>query len=167
MTGELAGTRPASPNPLERPLKIGWLKKQRSIVKNWQQRYFVLKGQQLYYYKDEDDVKPQVGRSCWALPILVSAFLQLCWSGIGLGWVWRRVLKELSASGQSHSWDILVRSFIQALQFFRCLQSLLGLGPSVPKQQGAGKTPLRKLLLSYRVTETGWAEKELGTAPVL
>uniref|UniRef100_A0A452GLG4 Uncharacterized protein n=1 Tax=Gopherus agassizii TaxID=38772 RepID=A0A452GLG4_9SAUR len=27
----------ASPNLLERPLKIGWLKKQRSIVKNWQQ----------------------------------------------------------------------------------------------------------------------------------
>ncbi|NXJ98035.1 RHG25 protein, partial [Corythaixoides concolor] len=62
MSGEVAGARPASPNPLERPLKIGWLKKQRSIVKNWQQRYFVLKGQQLYYYKDEDDVKPQVGR---------------------------------------------------------------------------------------------------------
>ncbi|CAM9760118.1 unnamed protein product [Bubo scandiacus] len=59
MSGEPAGARPASPNPLERPLKIGWLKKQRSIVKNWQQRYFVLKGQQLYYYKDEDDVKPQ------------------------------------------------------------------------------------------------------------
>ncbi|NWZ55465.1 RHG25 protein, partial [Haliaeetus albicilla] len=59
MSGEPVGTRPASPNPLERPLKIGWLKKQRSIVKNWQQRYFVLKGQQLYYYKDEDDVKPQ------------------------------------------------------------------------------------------------------------
>ncbi|XP_068776603.1 rho GTPase-activating protein 25 isoform X1 [Struthio camelus] len=61
MTGEPApaGARPASPNPLERPLKIGWLKKQRSIVKNWQQRYFVLKGQRLYYYKDEDDAKPQ------------------------------------------------------------------------------------------------------------
>ncbi|NWS77320.1 RHG25 protein, partial [Crotophaga sulcirostris] len=60
MSGEQAASaRPASPNPLERPLKIGWLKKQRSIVKNWQQRYFVLKGQQLYYYKDEDDVKPQ------------------------------------------------------------------------------------------------------------
>ncbi|NXN49961.1 RHG25 protein, partial [Rynchops niger] len=58
MSGEPVGARPASPNPLERPLKIGWLKKQRSIVKNWQQRYFVLKGQQLYYYKDEDDVKP-------------------------------------------------------------------------------------------------------------
>ncbi|KFR03045.1 Rho GTPase-activating protein 25, partial [Nipponia nippon] len=40
-------------------LKMGWRKKQHSIVKNWQQRYFVLKGQQLYYYKDEDDVKPQ------------------------------------------------------------------------------------------------------------
>ncbi|NXX79693.1 RHG25 protein, partial [Urocolius indicus] len=61
MTGEPVGARPSSPNPLERPLKIGWLKKQRSIVKNWQQRYFVLKGQQLCYYKDEDDVKPQVG----------------------------------------------------------------------------------------------------------
>ncbi|KAM6235189.1 rho GTPase-activating protein 25 [Porphyrio hochstetteri] len=59
MTGEPVGAQPASSNPLERPLKIGWLKKQRSIVKNWQQRYFVLKGQQLYYYKDEDDVKPQ------------------------------------------------------------------------------------------------------------
>ncbi|NWR64834.1 RHG25 protein, partial [Bucorvus abyssinicus] len=84
MTGELAGNRPASPHPLERPLKIGWLKKQRSIVKNWQQRYFVLKGQQLYYYKDEDDVKPQVGRGRWALPILISLFLQLCSSGIGV-----------------------------------------------------------------------------------
>ncbi|NXK91382.1 RHG25 protein, partial [Formicarius rufipectus] len=51
-----------------RPLKLGWLKKQRSIVKNWQHRYFVLKGQQLYYYKDEDDPKPQVGweRRVWS-----------------------------------------------------------------------------------------------------
>ncbi|KAK2513059.1 Arhgap25 [Columba guinea] len=64
MSGEPAGARPGSPNPLERPLKTGWLKKQRSIVKNWQQRYFVLKGQQLYYYKDEDDAKPQ---GCLAL----------------------------------------------------------------------------------------------------
>ncbi|XP_043844527.1 rho GTPase-activating protein 25 isoform X2 [Dromiciops gliroides] len=61
MTGEQMASfhQPSSPNALERPLKIGWLKKQRSIVKNWQQRYFVLKGQQLYYYKDEEDVKPQ------------------------------------------------------------------------------------------------------------
>ncbi|XP_072835193.2 rho GTPase-activating protein 25 isoform X4 [Pogona vitticeps] len=47
------------PSLQERPLKAGWLKKQRSIVKNWQQRYFVLKGQQLSYYKEEDDPKPQ------------------------------------------------------------------------------------------------------------
>lgn len=62
MTGEqMAAFHPAStPNPLERPIKMGWLKKQRSIVKNWQQRYFVLRAQQLYYYKDEEDVKPQV-----------------------------------------------------------------------------------------------------------
>ncbi|XP_067401961.1 rho GTPase-activating protein 25 isoform X2 [Emydura macquarii macquarii] len=49
----------ASHNLLERPLKIGWLKKQRSIVKNWQQRYFVLRSQQLCYYKDEEENKPQ------------------------------------------------------------------------------------------------------------
>ncbi|XP_044519519.1 rho GTPase-activating protein 25 isoform X2 [Gracilinanus agilis] len=61
MTGEQMASfhQPSSPSALERPLKIGWLKKQRSIVKNWQQRYFVLKGQQLYYYKDEEDAKPQ------------------------------------------------------------------------------------------------------------
>ncbi|XP_027628789.1 rho GTPase-activating protein 25 isoform X2 [Tupaia chinensis] len=61
MTGEqMAAFHPAStPNLLERPIKMGWLKKQRSIVKNWQQRYFVLRAQQLYYYKDEEDLKPQ------------------------------------------------------------------------------------------------------------
>ncbi|XP_063167637.1 rho GTPase-activating protein 25 isoform X2 [Candoia aspera] len=54
-----SGTWLQCPNPLERPLKTGWLKKQRSIVKNWQQRFFVLKGQHLYYYKEEEDLKPQ------------------------------------------------------------------------------------------------------------
>lgn len=69
-------------DPLERPLKTGWLKKQRSIVKNWQQRYFVLKGQYLYYYKVEEDLKPQVGprrrlqlpKSRW-ICVLVFGFL--------------------------------------------------------------------------------------------
>ncbi|XP_018427628.1 PREDICTED: rho GTPase-activating protein 25 [Nanorana parkeri] len=47
-------------NSLEKPVKSGWLKKQqKSIVKNWHNRYFVLKGQHLWYYKDEDDQKPQ------------------------------------------------------------------------------------------------------------
>ncbi|XP_029459898.1 rho GTPase-activating protein 25 isoform X2 [Rhinatrema bivittatum] len=61
MTGDqTAGSnQPSSPNRLDWPLKTGWLKKQRSIVKNWQQRYFVLKGQHLYYYKDEEETKPQ------------------------------------------------------------------------------------------------------------
>ncbi|XP_076990555.1 rho GTPase-activating protein 25 isoform X2 [Tamandua tetradactyla] len=61
MTGELMAAfhPPSTPNPLERPIKMGWLKKQRSIVKNWQQRYFVLRAQQLHYYKDEEDTKPQ------------------------------------------------------------------------------------------------------------
>ncbi|XP_032033375.1 rho GTPase-activating protein 25 [Hylobates moloch] len=67
MTGEqMAAFHPSStPNPLERPIKMGWLKKQRSIVKNWQQRYFVLRAQHLYYYKEEEDTKPQ---GCMPLP---------------------------------------------------------------------------------------------------
>ncbi|XP_066570342.1 rho GTPase-activating protein 25 [Amia ocellicauda] len=50
---------PGSPSSTDRPLKTGWLKKQRSIVKNWQLRYFVLKGHCLYYYKDEKDTTCQ------------------------------------------------------------------------------------------------------------
>ncbi|NXU48404.1 RHG22 protein, partial [Turnix velox] len=59
--GEQIGppSRPASPNPQECVLKCGWLKKQRSIMKNWQQRWFVLRGDQLFYYKDEEETKPQ------------------------------------------------------------------------------------------------------------
>lgn len=36
-------------------------------MKNWQQRYFVLRAQQLYYYKDEEDSKPQVPAGCVSL----------------------------------------------------------------------------------------------------
>ncbi|NWT12033.1 RHG22 protein, partial [Vireo altiloquus] len=63
--GEQIGppSRPSSPNPQERVLKCGWLKKQRSIMKNWQQRWFVLRGDQLFYYKDEEETKPQKGFS--------------------------------------------------------------------------------------------------------
>ncbi|KAM4747877.1 rho GTPase-activating protein 25 [Rhinophrynus dorsalis] len=47
-------------NTLEKPVKSGWLKKQqKTFVKSWQQKYFALKGQQLYYYKELDDGKPQ------------------------------------------------------------------------------------------------------------
>uniref|UniRef100_A0A8C3MQP5 Uncharacterized protein n=1 Tax=Geospiza parvula TaxID=87175 RepID=A0A8C3MQP5_GEOPR len=54
----------ADPAALPRPDKLGWLRKQRSIVRNWQLRFFVLRGQQLLYYKDEDEAKPQ---GCLAL----------------------------------------------------------------------------------------------------
>lgn len=60
--GELtrASSRPSSPSLQEKALKAGWLKKQRSIMKNWQLRWFVLKTDQLYFYKDEEETKPQV-----------------------------------------------------------------------------------------------------------
>uniref|UniRef100_F7FUJ6 Rho GTPase activating protein 22 n=1 Tax=Ornithorhynchus anatinus TaxID=9258 RepID=F7FUJ6_ORNAN len=59
--GEQSGpsARPVSPNLQDRVLKAGWLKKQRSIMKNWQQRWFVLRGDHLFYYKDEEETKPQ------------------------------------------------------------------------------------------------------------
>ncbi|XP_046888259.1 rho GTPase-activating protein 22 [Hypomesus transpacificus] len=51
--------RPSSPGVQEGVLKAGWLKKQRSIMKNWQLRWFVLRSDQLYFYKDEEETKPQ------------------------------------------------------------------------------------------------------------
>nr|XP_060498191.1 rho GTPase-activating protein 22 isoform X4 [Panthera onca] len=51
--------RPPCPHRLGPILKEGWLKKQRSIMKNWQPRWFVLCGDQLFYYKDKDETKPQ------------------------------------------------------------------------------------------------------------
>ncbi|KAM7169421.1 rho GTPase-activating protein 22-like [Macrochelys suwanniensis] len=59
--GEQTGlpSRPSSPSLQDRVLKSGWLKKQRSIMKNWQQRWFVLRGDQLFYYKDEEETKLQ------------------------------------------------------------------------------------------------------------
>ncbi|XP_034027122.1 rho GTPase-activating protein 25 [Thalassophryne amazonica] len=57
------GPNPATAGPLrvmERPLKSGWLKKQqRSLVKNWQQRYFVLRGSMLTYHKDDKETTVQ------------------------------------------------------------------------------------------------------------
>ncbi|XP_021107590.1 rho GTPase-activating protein 22 isoform X2 [Heterocephalus glaber] len=60
MAEQTRGTR--QPLGLRRPgpvLKAGWLRKQRGIMKNWQQRWFVLCGDQLFYYKDKDETKPQ------------------------------------------------------------------------------------------------------------
>ncbi|XP_076829959.1 rho GTPase-activating protein 22 isoform X1 [Brachyhypopomus gauderio] len=59
--GELTrgSSRPSSPGVQERALKAGWLKKQRSIMKNWQVRWFVLRSDHLYFYKDEEENKPQ------------------------------------------------------------------------------------------------------------
>lgn len=70
MTGEqmAAFHTTTTPNPLERPIKMGRLKKQRSIVKNWQHKYFVLSPQQLFYYKDEEDVKDMKPQGCMYLP---------------------------------------------------------------------------------------------------
>ncbi|XP_060635268.1 rho GTPase-activating protein 24 isoform X1 [Anolis sagrei] len=44
-------------------IKCGWLRKQGGFVKTWHTRWFVLKGEQLHYFKDEDETKP-LGTIC-------------------------------------------------------------------------------------------------------
>uniref|UniRef100_A0A3B4X4F2 PH domain-containing protein n=1 Tax=Seriola lalandi dorsalis TaxID=1841481 RepID=A0A3B4X4F2_SERLL len=47
--GELSRvSRPCSPLDQEKALKAGWLKRQRSIMKNWQLRWFVLRTEALH-----------------------------------------------------------------------------------------------------------------------
>ncbi|XP_011613730.1 rho GTPase-activating protein 25 [Takifugu rubripes] len=49
-----------SPRSMERPLKAGWLKKQqRGLVKNWHQRYYVLRGSTLTQHKDDKETAVQ------------------------------------------------------------------------------------------------------------
>ncbi|XP_028279506.1 rho GTPase-activating protein 22 isoform X2 [Parambassis ranga] len=58
--GELSRmSRPCSPLDQEKALKAGWLKRQRSIMKNWQLRWFVLRTEALFFYKDQDESKAQ------------------------------------------------------------------------------------------------------------
>ncbi|XP_019720163.1 rho GTPase-activating protein 22 isoform X2 [Hippocampus comes] len=51
--------RPCSPLDREKVLKAGWLKRRRIIMKNWQLRWFVLKADILYFYKDQNETKEQ------------------------------------------------------------------------------------------------------------
>ncbi|XP_051540133.1 rho GTPase-activating protein 25 isoform X1 [Myxocyprinus asiaticus] len=51
--GSPGSTHTGIKRSMEKPLKTGWLKKQRSIVKNWQLRFFVLRGNVLTYHKDD------------------------------------------------------------------------------------------------------------------
>ncbi|XP_010787813.1 rho GTPase-activating protein 24-like [Notothenia coriiceps] len=38
-------------------IRCGWLRKQGGFVKTWHSRWFVLRGDQLHYYKDEEETK--------------------------------------------------------------------------------------------------------------
>lgn len=68
--GELSRvSRPCSPLDQEKALKAGWLKRQRSIMKNWQLRWFVLRTEALYFYKDQDETKAQVTHRIRHMPI--------------------------------------------------------------------------------------------------
>ncbi|KAJ8014055.1 hypothetical protein DPEC_G00036280 [Dallia pectoralis] len=51
--------RCSSPLCQQVALKAGWLKRQRTIMRNWQLRWFVLRSDALYFYKDQEETKPQ------------------------------------------------------------------------------------------------------------
>lgn len=80
--GGVGSGSPRSSKAMERPLKEGWLKKQqRGLVKNWQQRYFVLRGTTLTYHKDKE-TPMQVSHRSWVRVMVlwkvgVKVFLKL------------------------------------------------------------------------------------------
>lgn len=45
----------------QRSLKSGWLKKQGGVVKSWHRRWFVLKGDQMFYFSSDDENKAPLG----------------------------------------------------------------------------------------------------------
>ncbi|XP_041915533.1 rho GTPase-activating protein 24 isoform X3 [Alosa sapidissima] len=51
------GTSPRHGRGQPTTLRCGWLRKQGGFVKTWHTRWFVLRGDQLYYYKDEEETK--------------------------------------------------------------------------------------------------------------
>lgn len=55
-SGGHPGTEVQRPNVI----RCGWLRKQGGFVKTWHNRWFVLRGDQLYYYKDEEETKALV-----------------------------------------------------------------------------------------------------------
>ncbi|XP_070926056.1 rho GTPase-activating protein 22 isoform X24 [Macaca nemestrina] len=81
--------RTPCPHRLGPVLKAGWLKKQRSIMKNWQQRWFVLRGDQLFYYKDKDEIKPQGSLgSAWRTQSTTSGSMAPAWRPYWWSSVW-------------------------------------------------------------------------------
>lgn len=58
-------------------IRCGWLRKQGGFVKTWHTRWFVLKGDQLYYYKDEDETKALVSTYLIIFHFLFVFFLRV------------------------------------------------------------------------------------------
>ncbi|NXJ05768.1 RHG25 protein, partial [Odontophorus gujanensis] len=157
MSSEAVTARPGSPSAMERPLKLGWLKKQRSIVKNWQQRYFVLRGQQLYYYKDEDDTKPQVG---WGLTGLgCSSFLPAALlSGYGSGNRAGQDTCVLMANSQSD-----MEEWVKSIR--RVLGSTSG-APLAKLSSSSNPSVLSPAVFGQRLAETMAYEQKFGQQQV-
>uniref|UniRef100_A0A673G716 Rho GTPase-activating protein 25-like n=1 Tax=Sinocyclocheilus rhinocerous TaxID=307959 RepID=A0A673G716_9TELE len=67
--GSPGSTHTGFKRSMEKPLKTGWLKKQRSIVKNWQLRFFVLRGNVLTYHKDDRENIMGYYFICWRVKL--------------------------------------------------------------------------------------------------
>ncbi|NWW97531.1 RHG25 protein, partial [Caloenas nicobarica] len=161
MSGEPAGARPGSPNPLERPLKTGWLKKQRSIVKNWQQRYFVLKGQQLYYYKDEDDAKPQ-GYICRVFLFFYCGYLQLllCPRAAWLSW------EAPSRRTGQDTCVLMANSQSEMEEWVKSIRRALGSASGAKLSGSSNLSVLSPAVFGQRLAETVAYEQKFGQQQV-
>ncbi|KAM4532380.1 rho GTPase-activating protein 24 isoform 1-T1 [Fundulus diaphanus] len=52
------GGQPGTDSQKSSVIRCGWLRKQGGFVKTWHSRWFVLRGELLYYFKDEEETKP-------------------------------------------------------------------------------------------------------------
>jgi hypothetical protein len=52
-----ARTRSPRPKCHQKPIKTGWLRKQGGNFKTWNNRWFVIRGDQMYYYTKDDELK--------------------------------------------------------------------------------------------------------------
>lgn len=99
---------------VQRPnvIRCGWLRKQGGFVKTWHSRWFVLRGDQLCYYKDEEETKALVRRcmliyhrhsrvftvwnstsdnSFWLLPAESTNPFYPLWSNQADKWMWFQI----------------------------------------------------------------------------
>nr|XP_029494060.1 rho GTPase-activating protein 25-like [Oncorhynchus nerka] len=106
---------------MERPLKAGWLKKQRSIVKNWQLRYFVLRGSTLTYHKDEKE-----GTVQGVIQLRFSKVNELPQNQDDPGKFLFEIIPRSSGDRERHPYVLMANSHSEMEEWVRTLRRVVG-----------------------------------------